>query len=123
MKYFTLLSAFLFIICHVSAQKNENRIIHINGDDTLVLELGGMKGDFDSIIEETLKSFYNLDGMTEIKRFGFSMDSLITEDFDIKIENKLSKDDSVKIKIGNMKIVIIENKDKSAKEKTEENEK
>ncbi len=115
MKYFTLLSAFLFITCHVNAQKNENRIIHINGDDTLVLELGGMKGNLDSIIEETLKSFYNLDGMSEIKRFGFSMDSIITEDFDIKIENELSKDDSVKIKLGNMKIVIIENKDKSAK--------
>ncbi|MFM7301476.1 MAG: hypothetical protein ACKO1R_10095, partial [Crocinitomicaceae bacterium] len=43
------------------------------------------------------------------------MDSVFTEDFDIKIENELSKDDSVKIKLGNMRIVIIENKDKSQK--------
>ncbi|MFM7636732.1 MAG: porin family protein [Crocinitomicaceae bacterium] len=115
MKYFTLLSAFLFLTCFANAQKNENRIIHISGDDTLVFELGGMKGNLDSLIEETLKSFYNLEGMPEIRRFGFSMDSVFTEDFDIKIENELSKDDSVKIKLGNMRIVIIENKDKSQK--------
>ncbi|MFM7301475.1 MAG: hypothetical protein ACKO1R_10090 [Crocinitomicaceae bacterium] len=69
MKYFTLLSAFLFLTCFVNAQKNENRIIHISGDDTLVFELGGMKGNLDSLIEETLKSFYNLEGMSEIRRF------------------------------------------------------
>ena len=115
MKYFTLLTAFLFLTCFVNAQKNENRIIHISGDDTLVFELGGMKGNLDSLIEESLKSFYNLEGMSEIRRFGFSMDSVFTDDFDIKIENELSKDDSVKIKLGNMKIVIIENKDKSEK--------
>ncbi|MBM3418153.1 MAG: PorT family protein [Bacteroidetes bacterium] len=114
-KLLTLTLAIVFSSITIHAQKNENRIIHISGDDTLVFELGGMKGNLDSLIEETLKSFYNLEGISEIRRFGLSMDSVFTDDFDIKIENESSKEDSVKIKLGNMRIVIIENKDKSAK--------
>jgi len=119
MKYFTLLSAFLFITLNINAQKNENRIIHINGADTLVFEFGGMKGNLDSLIEESLKSLYKLGDMSEIRNLEFSMDTLKEQDFDITIEKNEfdQKEDSIKIKLGNMKIVIIEKTDQASNEK------
>ena len=104
----------LLILCSsVNAQKTEKRIIHISGDDTLIMELGGMTGDLDSLIEKTLKSFYKIEDENGLNKIEFSFDSLFTKEMDIRMEKDgtATEKDSVKIKLGKMNIVIIEDKE------------
>jgi hypothetical protein len=113
------LSIFFIFISSISfSQKNENRIMHISGDDTLVMEFNGMVGDLDSLIEKTLKSFYKIeeDGSNRVE---ISFDTLITRDLDIRMEKDgaSTEKDTVKIKLGNMNIVVIEDKEKNGKSK------
>lgn len=112
----------LLILCFsVKAQRTENRIIHISGDDTLVMELDGITGNLDSLIEKTLKSFYKIDEENEFNKIEFSIDTLFTKELDIRLEKDGSSNekDSVKIKLGKMNIIIIEDKEIEGKpEKT-----
>lgn len=117
-------SIFILLLAINSAlfsQKNENRIIHISGGDTLIMDLNGMTGNLDSLIEKTLKSFYKIeeDGSNRIE---FSFDTLFTKEFNIQMEkdNASTVKDTVKIKLGNMNIVIIE--DKVDNNKTKKNQ-
>jgi hypothetical protein len=103
----------------VNAQKSEKRIIHISGDDTLIMEMNGMTGNLDSLIEKTLKSFYKIDEENNFNQVEFSFDSLFTREMDIRMEKDgtATEKDSVKIKLGKMNIVIIEDKEIEGKPK------
>ncbi len=103
----------------VNAQKTEKRIIHISGDDTLIMEMNGMSGDLDSLIEKSLKSFYKIGDDNGLNKMEFSLDTLFTKEFDIRMEKDgtTNEKDSVKIKMGKMNIVIIEDKEVEGKAK------
>jgi hypothetical protein len=114
-----LLYLLITLSISVNAQKTEKRIIHISGDDTLIMEMNGMTGDIDSLIEKTLKSFYKIEGEDGFNQIDFSFDSLFTKEMDIRMEKDGSstEKDSVKIKLGKMNIVIIEDKEIEGKPK------
>jgi hypothetical protein len=114
-----LLYLLIILSISVNAQKTDKRIIHISGDDTLIMEMNGMTGDIDSLIEKTLKSFYKIEGEDGFNQIDFSFDSLFTKEMDIRMEKDGSstEKDSVKIKLGKMNIVIIEDKEIEGKPK------
>jgi hypothetical protein len=114
-----LLYLLITLSISVNAQKTENRIIHISGDDTLIMEMNGMTGNLDSLIEKTLKSFYKIDEEHNFNQVEFSFDSLFTKEMDIRMEKDgtATEKDSVKIKLGKMNIVIIEDKEIEGKPK------
>lgn len=116
----TILINLLLLHClSFNAQITEKRIIHISGDDTLIMELDGMTGNLDSLIEKTLKSFYKIEEENGLKNIEFSFDSLFTKELDVRLEKDGSSNekDSVKIKLGKMNIVIIEDKEIEGKPK------
>lgn len=116
----TILFNLLLLHClSFNAQITEKRIIHIHGDDTLIMELDGMTENLDSLIEKTLKSFYKIEEENGLNNIEFSFDSLLTKELDIRMEKDGSSNvkDSFKIKLGKMNIVIIEDKEIEGKPK------
>ena len=83
------------------AQKGQaKRIVQIKGNDTTVIIINGQMDEMDSILTEEMKMIYNSDSM--FTRVDVFMDStFILEDDQLHM-------DSIKVKIGNMKIVILD---------------
>jgi hypothetical protein len=83
------------------AQKGQaKRIVQIKGNDTTVIIINGQMDEMDSILTKEMKMIYNSDSM--FTRVDVFMDSsFILEDDQLHM-------DSIKVKIGNMKIVILD---------------
>ena len=121
---FSICFLIIFLSTNIFSQKTENKIIQINGDDTLVFEFNGFKGNLDSMIEETLKSFYKIKDDIDLNVFSFPNDKRF-EDVEINFEKNEDSDkkDSLKINIGKMKIVIIDDSDRQSGNSKNENRK
>lgn len=83
------------------AQKGQaKRIVQIKGNDTTVIIINGQMDEMDSILTEEMKMIYNSDSI--FTRVDVFIDStFILEDDQLHM-------DSIKVKIGNMKIVILD---------------
>ena len=93
------------------AQKGQSkRIVQIQGNDTTVIIINERMDKMDSILIEEMKKIYGNDSM--VTRVDVFIDSTI-----ISGDGQASMD-SIKVKIGNMKIVILDdNKGEEKKEK------
>lgn len=90
------------------AQKDmTKRIVQIKGNDTTVIVISERMDKMDSILTEEMKKIYMSDSM--MTRVDVYMDStMITQDGEGSM-------DSIKVKIGNMKIVILEDRNGDVK--------
>jgi hypothetical protein len=85
------------------AQKDmTKRIVQIKGNDTTVIVINERMDKMDSILTEEMKKIYVSDSM--FTRVDVFMDSTII------LEDGQSSMDSIKVKIGNMKIVILDDR-------------
>jgi hypothetical protein len=92
------------------AQKDmTKRIVQIKGNDTTVIVINDRMDKMDSILTEEMKKIYGTDSMMTRVDVFLEMDStIISQDGEAPI-------DSIKVKIGNMKIVILEDRNGDAK--------
>ena len=98
-----LLTAFLLSGFAVFAQQNEiKKIVTIKGTDTTVIVINGRIDQMDSMLTEEMKKVYINDSM--VTRVDVFMDTTI-------LKSSENGSDTTHIKIGNMKIVILESKD------------
>ncbi|MFM7643156.1 MAG: outer membrane beta-barrel protein [Sphingomonadales bacterium] len=103
-----LLTAFLFSGLALFAQQNETKkIVKIKGNDTTIIVINSRIDQMDSLLTEEMKNIYIND--SSIKRVDVFIDTTIVGDVLIG-----SPSDTTQIKIGNMKIVILESKDLKA---------
>jgi hypothetical protein len=99
-----LLSTFLFAGFALFAQQNETKkIVKIQGNDTTIIMINGRIDQMDSMLTEEMKSIYLNDSM--VTRVDVFMDTTIIR------SSVDGSSDTTQIKIGNMKIVILESKD------------
>jgi hypothetical protein len=102
-----LLSAFLLSGLALFAQQNETKkIIKIQGNDTTIIMINGSTGQLDSVLTEQMKKIYLID--STMSRVDVLIDGTIPGEF-----SSGGSSDSTQIRIGNMKIVILESKNKS----------
>jgi hypothetical protein len=88
------------------SQQSKSRIITINGNDTTIIDLDPQIGQLDSIIESTMiKVFSDSTFSTLNQKFEIIIDTLITSN---SIE--FNSEDTTKLKFGNKRIMIIEDK-------------
>ena len=100
-----LLSAFLLSSLAVLAQQNETKkIVKIQGNDTTIIMINSRIDQMDSLLTEEMKNIYIND--SAIKRVDVFIDTTIVGDMLIS-----QPSDTTQIKIGNMKIVILESRD------------
>lgn len=98
-----LLTAFLFSGLAIFAQQNETKkIVKIQGNDTTIIVINGRIEQMDSLLTEEMKNVYINDSM--VKRVDVFIDTTI-------LSSSANGSDTTQIKIGNMKIVILESKD------------
>lgn len=98
-----LLTAFLFSGLALFAQQNETKkIVKIQGNDTTNIVINGRIEQMDSLLTEEMKDVYINDSM--VKRVDVFIDTTI-------LSSSANGSDTTQIKIGNMKIVILESKD------------
>jgi hypothetical protein len=92
------------------AQKDmTKRIVQIKGNDTTVIVINERMDKMDSILTEEMKKIYMSDSMMTRVDVFLEMDSTIIS------QGGEAPIDSIKVKIGNMKIVILEDKEGTAK--------
>ena len=105
-----VLFGFLVISTTFFAQKDQTkRIVQIRGNDTTIIVINERMDKMDSILTEEMKKIYVTDSMMTRVDVFLEMDStMISQDGEASM-------DSIKVKIGNMKIVILEDKDGTAK--------
>ncbi|MCX8485878.1 MAG: hypothetical protein ORN53_01620, partial [Crocinitomicaceae bacterium] len=85
------------------------RIVQIKGNDTTVIVINERMDKMDSILTEEMKKIYMSDSMMTRVDVFLEMDStMISQDGEVPI-------DSIKVKIGNMKIVILEDRNGDVK--------
>jgi hypothetical protein len=102
-----LLSAFLISGLALFAQQNETKkIIKIQGNDTTVIMINGRIDQLDSVLTEQMKKIYITD--SSMARVDVFIDSTMLGEF-----SSGGASDSTQIRIGNMKIVILESKNKN----------
>ena len=102
-----LLSAFLISGLSLFAQQNETKkIIKIQGNDTTIIMINGRIDQLDSVLTEQMKKIYITD--SSMARVDVFIDSTMLGEFSTG-----GASDSTQIRIGNMKIVILESKNKS----------
>ncbi|MEN9972401.1 MAG: hypothetical protein RIS20_748 [Bacteroidota bacterium] len=90
------------------AQKGQSkRIVQIQGNDTTVIIINERMDKMDSILTEEMKKIYVNDSM--VTRVDVFIDSTIIS------EDGQASMDSIKVKIGNMKIVILDDRNGDAK--------
>jgi hypothetical protein len=100
-----LLSAFLLSGLALFAQQNETKkIVKIQGNDTTIIMINGRLDQMDSVLTEQMKKIYITD--SSLARVDVFLDSTIFGDF-----SNDGSSDSTQIRIGNMKIVILESRD------------
>ena len=112
----TILS--FMLVLSTNAQKKQNTIISINGDDTLVIDLENLNGNLDSIIEESLKKFYDVGDERNNKRFEFYFDTIFGDKLDFELDDffNFKNDffnfdmDSSRIRFGDIEIDISDGK-------------
>ncbi len=103
-----VLFGFLVISATFFAQKDQTkRIVQIQGNDTTIIIINERMDKMDSILTEEMKKIYVTDSM--VTRVDVYMDSTY-----ISSDGEGSMD-SIKVKIGNMKIVILEDQNGTAK--------
>lgn len=101
-----LLATFLFAGFAVFAQQNETKkIVKIQGNDTTIIMINGRIDQMDSMLTEEMKNIYINDSTI--------LESRIV---DVRIDTTILRSsengaDTTQIRIGNMKIVILESKD------------
>lgn len=97
-----LLSAFLLSSLALFAQQNETKkIVKIQGNDTTVIMINSRIDQMDSLLTEEMKKAYINDSL--VTRVDVFIDTTILRSAD-------NGSDTTQIKIGNMKIVILESK-------------
>ena len=130
-KFLVTIFSFVFITQSVFSQKNENTIITINGDDTLVIDLNKINGNIDSVIEESLKKFYDITEDKSNKHFEFHFDTVFGNNLDLDFKDffKLKDNffnfeiDSSHIRFGDIEIDISDGKmTEKKREKSDEND-
>lgn len=98
-----LLSAFLLSSLALFAQQNETKkIVRIEGNDTTIILINSRIDQMDSMLTEEMKKVYISDSM--FTRVDVFMDTTI-------LGSAANGSDTTQIKIGNMKIVILEGKE------------
>lgn len=92
------------------AQKDmTKRIVQIKGNDTTVIVISERMDKMDSVLTEEMKKIYMSDSMMTRVDVFLEMDStMISQDGEAPI-------DSIKVKIGNMKIVILDDRNGDVK--------
>jgi len=101
-----LLTAFLFSGLAIFAQQNETKkIVKIQGNDTTIIVINGRIEEMDSVLTEQMKNIYINDStFLGARTVDVFIDTTILRTSD-------NGSDTTQIKIGNMKIVILESKD------------
>ena len=98
-----LLSAFLLSSLALFAQQNETKkIVRIEGNDTTIIMINGRIDQMDSMLTEEMKKVYIND--SSVTRVDVFMDTTI-------LKSSVNGSDTIQVKIGNMKIVILDSKD------------
>ncbi|MEN9994040.1 MAG: hypothetical protein RL762_697 [Bacteroidota bacterium] len=98
-----LLSAFLLSGLALFAQQNETKkIVTIKGNDTTIIMINSRIDQMDSMLTEEMKKVYIND--SSVTRVDVFMDTTI-------LRSATNGSDTTQIKIGNMKIVILEGKE------------
>lgn len=101
-----LLATFLFAGLVVFAQQNETKkIVKIQGNDTTIIMINGRIDQMDSMLTEEMKNIYINDStILESRIVDVRIDTTI-------LRSSENGSDTTQIRIGNMKIVILESKD------------
>jgi hypothetical protein len=103
-----LLSAFLISGLALFAQQNETKkIIKIQGNDTTIIMINSQIDQMDSMLTEQMKNIYIQDSTFGSRRAEVFMDTIMIQSLNG------SPTDTIQLKFGNMKIVILESKNKS----------
>lgn len=101
-----LLSAFLLSGLALFAQQNETKkIVKIQGNDTTIILINGRSDQMDSILTEELKKIDTQDSTFGFRRVDVFMDTTMMQSLNG------APSDTMQLKLGNMKIVILESRD------------
>ena len=101
-----LLSAFLLSGLALFAQQNETKkIVKIQGNDTTIIMINSQIEQMDSMLTEQMKNIFIQDSTLGSRRVEVFMDTTMMQSFNG------GSSDSTQIKIGNIKIVILESND------------
>ena len=96
----------LFLSSTIWSQQSKSRIITINGNDTTIIDLDQQIGQLDSIIESTMLKVFSDSSYSNLnQKFEIIIDTLITSN-----SKELNPEDTTKLKLGNKRIMIIEDK-------------
>ncbi|MEN9699979.1 MAG: hypothetical protein RLZZ301_1177 [Bacteroidota bacterium] len=110
MKHLFFFSIFLASLS-ANAQNTTKKIVRIENNDTTVIIINERMDKMDSVLTEEMKKIYITDSM--VTRVDVFIDSSSTQALVLKDGEFPS--DSVKVNVGNLKIVIIENKNDQVK--------
>ena len=101
-----LLSAFVLSSLALFAQQNETKkIVKIQGNDTTIILINSQIDQMDSILTEEMKNSNFQDSTFGFRRVEVFMDTTMMQSLND------GSSDSTQIRIGNMKIVILDSKD------------
>ena len=101
-----LLSAFLLSGLALFAQQNETKkIVKIQGNDTTIIMINSQIDQMDSMLTEEMKKIYIQDSTFGFRRVEVFMDTTMMQSLNG------GPSDTMQLKLGNMKIVILESRD------------
>ena len=101
-----LLSAFLLSGLALFAQQNETKkIVKIQGNDTTIIMINSQIDQMDSMLTEEMKKNYIQDSTFGLRRVEVFMDTTMMQSLNG------GPSDTMQLKLGNMKIVILESRD------------
>jgi hypothetical protein len=101
-----LLSAFLLSGLALFAQQNETKkIVRIEGNDTTIIMINSQIDQMDSMLTEEMKKIYIQDSTFGLRRVEVFMDTTMMQSLNG------GPSDTMQLKLGNMKIVILESRD------------
>jgi hypothetical protein len=102
----TLLSAFLLSGLALFAQQNETKkIVRIQGNDTTIIMINTQIDQMDSMLTEEMKNIYIQDSTLGSRRVEVFIDTTMMQSLNG------GPSDTMQLKLGNMKIVILESRD------------
>lgn len=107
MKQLVLFGFLSLAQCFVAQKNQTKRIVQVHGNDTTIIVISERMDKMDSILTEEMKKIYATDSM--VTRVDVYIDSTVIS------EDGQASMDSIKVKIGNMKIVILEDQNGTAK--------
>lgn len=101
-----LLSTFLLSGLALFAQQNETKkIVQIQGNDTTIIMINSQIDQMDSMLTEEMKKIYIQDSTFGFRRVEVFMDTTMMQSLNG------GPSDTMQLKLGNMKIVILESRD------------